>query len=131
MYGKLIKVSTFILSVLLFMVMTHTLFADDNCKDVNIRITNNRDQEIKVTDVWYYDYDLEKWRKEYTWTALRIAPGVTRSRTRNLEHVDNDKTKLKFHVKIHLGGVKWQSIYSRVGEVFTCHDGCTVHFIAD
>ena len=113
------------------MVMTHTMFADDNCKDVNIRITNNRDQEIKIAELWYYDYDAEKWRKEYTWTPLNIAPGITRSRTRNLEHVDNDKTRLKFHVKIHLGGVRWRTIYNKVGEVFTCQDGCTVHFIAD
>jgi len=109
----------------------NTAVGPDNCKDVTIKIINNLQQEIKVTELKYYDYDAQKWRNEYTWTALKVAPGMVRRRKRNLEHVDDDRTKVRIHYKRHRGGMSWTGITTLDSDDFTCHDGCQVSFVIE
>lgn len=79
----------------------------DNCKKVHIKITNHKIQEIKVTRVEYKDFDSNIWRMERSWIPLKIAPGITRTRKRNLEHVKYDPTIIQIYYRINLGGSSW------------------------
>ena len=120
------KKRTFIYALVVFMVISATGFIfsiqRDLCKDVKIIIHNNSAQKIKVTKLQYRDYDLagNHWRKETTWTTLRIAPKTVRYRFRNLEHVGNDRTRVKIYVKKHLGGSRWLKGSWRSSEEFEC-----------
>ncbi len=100
----------------------------DNCKDVKISVTNHRVQEIKVTKVKYYDYDKSKWRSESTWGTLKLAPNIKGSKTRDLEYVKNDLTKVKIYWKYNTGGSSWSSEYTKTSSSFTCNQGDSVSF---
>ena len=102
----------------------------DNCKDVRILVKNNRAQEIKVTKVKYYDYDKSKWRSESGWGTLKIAPGLSgyKYKTRDLEYVKNDLTKVKIYWKYNTGGSSWSSEHTQTSSNFTCNEGDDVYF---
>ncbi len=105
----------------------------DNCKDVRILVKNNRAQEIKVTKVKYYDYDQGAngtWRSESGWGTLKIAPGLSgyKYKTRDLEYVKNDLTKVKIYWKYNTGGSSWSSEYTKTSSDFICNEGDDVYF---
>lgn len=48
----------------------------DNCKNVQITITNNtKYSEIRIKKFLYWDGDIKEWRHEWTWTPLWIPHG--------------------------------------------------------
>jgi hypothetical protein len=126
------KESMAIFTFLLFMCISAAsiVVASDNCRDVKIKITNNTTwNEIIVDRFWYYDYDVEKWRREYTWTPLKVLKGESRIRIRDLEHVDNDNTKIRIRWNRHIG-TKMKDRYEETAS-FVCRDDCMVHIIID
>ncbi len=114
--------------------LASTSFAlGDTCQDVRILVKNHRAQEINVTRVKYYDYDqgaYGTWRTESTWGSLKIAPGLAgyKYKTRDLEHVKNDSTKVKIYWKYSTGGNNWSSEYTLTSGTFTCNAGDDVWF---
>jgi len=99
----------------------------DTCQDLEISFENNRSEDVKVTKVEYYDYDANKWRNERTWLGIRINPGDSKSRKRDLEHVRADDTKIKFEWKYKLAS-GWSSIKTFEGPKFLCRNGGLVRF---
>ena len=94
--------------------------SSDKCKKVEIIITNNLPQTIKVTRVKYLDMDVARYRHETSWTPLKIAPHSTRTRTRHLEHVGGDNTKVYIYVKKHVGGTSWERYKWVESSYFRC-----------
>jgi hypothetical protein len=81
-------------------------------------------KEIKVEKLWYWDYDIKDWRQEYTWTVLWIPVGETRTRTRTLERVGSQATRIKIRWGRH-DSVRAFDQYEET-EDFVCNDGCEV-----
>ena len=54
------------------------------CKDVEIKVKNERAQEIKVYRAKYWDTEAEKWRTE-DFSAWKLAPSTKEKKVRNLE----------------------------------------------
>jgi len=97
----------------------------DTCSNVKIKLTNDTDVEIKVTQFEYYDYSADKWRLEVMFGVdgfQKIEAGQTWSKTQDLEHVENDKTKFKVTYKTHVGGTDWGSATSVDTDSFECKD---------
>ena len=124
------KKRTFIYALVVFMVISATGVTvsamGDKCKNVKITIDNRLEQKIKVYKVQYYDYDVDKWRKEMTWITLRIAPMTARSRIRHLEHVKDDITNIRIYVKKNVGGTSWREISPIITDQFRCRKNCEV-----
>ena len=99
----------------------------DTCQDLEISFENNRSEDVKITKVEYYDYDANKWRNENTWLGVRINPGDSKSRKRDLEHVRADDTKIKFEWK-HKKASGWSSINTRESSKFLCRNGGLIRF---
>jgi len=96
------------------------------CKNVKIKIANKTTwKEIKVEKLWYWDNDIKDWRQELTWTVLWIPVNETRTRTRNLEHVDNEMTRIKIRWGRH-DSVRMIDRYEE-SEAFNCQGGCEVN----
>ena len=98
------------------------------CKDVKFKIKNDKQQEIKILTVKYWDSEKEKWRSERlgTW---KIAPKTTESKTRNLEYVKNQRVKIKLEWKYNTGGSQWSSKKTTSAQVIPkCSGGQTVSF---
>lgn len=97
----------------------------ENCKNVKIMITNKTNwKEIKVEKLWFWDYDIKDWRQEYTWTVLWIPIGETKTRSRTLEHVSSQATRIKIRWGRH-DSVRMIDRYKETEE-FVCNDGCEV-----
>lgn len=98
----------------------------DNCQNVQITITNNTGRtEIRVKKFLYWDADIGDWRHEYTWLPLWIPHDESRTRTRNLEHVDDDTTRIK--IIYDYRPIAYAKDYYVETSSFVCRDGCVVH----
>ena len=133
------KLLNWILAAMLLMMIAIPLDAGrDNCKAVKIKIHNGHKRLIKVHKVMYYDFDVNKWRKELTWGILKLKPGETRIRVRNLEHVHNDKTLVKIYYRIakkmpvkkriRIRKRKYGKTIEKKSRTFVCTNGCAVGF---
>lgn len=108
------------------LMMGNTAFAGDLCKSVDIRISNQTGYTAKVTKVEYYDYDTNQWRSEAL-TQQILQDNVLWTWNRNLEHIDNDLTKLRVSYKEKYGGAfgGWSNTFSKTSGQFTCRDNGT------
>ena len=86
--------------------VTTTVSLAANCKNVTVKVNNQRAQEIKVTGAKYWDTEKEKWRSE-NFSNWKIAPKSNEKKTPNLEYVKNQKVKLYVQYKVNEGGSKW------------------------
>ena len=102
----------------------------DTCKNVKIKVINARPVQIKVTKIEYYDYDRGKWRSE-AFVNRKISKTKSYTWNRNLEHVKNDKTKVRITYKDHLGGTRWGSARTETGGTHTCRAYQSLTFRAD
>ena len=105
------------------MMMGGNALAGDNCKNFDIKIDNHSGYQVKVTKVEYYDYDKTKWRNEDL-THKILQNNVRWTWERNLEHVDNDDTKLKISYKEKYGGAfgGYSSTKTAYSSKFVCKD---------
>lgn len=114
---------------------TNTAFAwGDKCSNVVITLTNATADEIKVTKFEYYDYTAGKWRTESMFGVdghQKIEPGKSWTKTQDLEHVKNDKTKFKVTYESHIGGTKWGPPVSKTTSDFTCADNIRKEVLID
>jgi hypothetical protein len=96
----------------------------DTAKNVTIHLHNATPDEIKVTKFEYYDYDDAKYRTESMFPVdgfQKIEHNATWSKTRDLEHIKDDKTKFKVTWQRHIGGTSWGSDQTTKTDDFTCH----------
>jgi hypothetical protein len=104
----------------------------DTCKDVKITMSNNTSDEIKLTTLEYHDKDVDKWRTEHPFGVdgfQKLEHDKAMTTTRDLEHVSNDKTKLRVTYKHHMGGTKWGNDITVTTDEFTCKDN-SAHTVA-
>lgn len=103
-------------------------FASDTCKDVTVKMVNRTSNEIKLTKLEYYDYDKPTWRTENAFGTdgeQKVEPNFAFSPKRDLEHVGNDKTKIRVSLKRHAGGSDWDPGPTVYTTEFTCKDNMT------
>lgn len=106
----------------------------DTCSNVDIKLTNETADEIKVTKFEYYDYAAKKWRTESMFGVdghQKLEPGKSWSKTQDLEHIENDKTKFKVTYQSHIGGTKWDEPASKETTDFTCKDDMKKEVVID
>ena len=104
--------------------------AGDNCKNVDITVINDRPVEIHVTKLEYYDYDANKWRSEAL-IDRKIDTGKHYKWTRDLEHVDNDRTTVRITYKDHEGGGRWGAARTDSLSTSKCKDNANLTIHAD
>ena len=106
--------------------MANTAFAlGDTCSNVDITLTNSTAVQIKVTKFEYYDYTDKKWRTEVMFGVdghKKLERGESWSKTQDLEHVENDKTKFKVTYEAVIGGTASGNPVSTTTSDFTCKD---------
>ena len=101
------------------------LLASDNCKNVVITIANHTSDEVKVKKFEYRDFDKEDWKTENMFGVdgfQKLMAGQHYSWTRDLEQVQNDKTKFRVTYVHHIGGSKWGSDLTETTDDFTCSE---------
>ena len=120
---KALKTTATALMIAAGMMMGGNALAGDNCKNFDIKIQNQSGYQVKVTKVEYYDYDKTKWRKE-SLTQKVLQNNVIWTWERDLEHVDNDSTKIKVSFKEKYGGAVngYSHTMYAYSNKFTCRD---------
>lgn len=124
---KTLKTTATALLIAAGMMMSGTAAAGDNCKNFTINITNQSGYQVKVTKVQYRDYDKNKWRKEAL-TQKILQNNVNWPWKRNLEHVDNDLTRIKVSYKEKYGGAfnGYSATMYAYSNNFTCRDNGSI-----
>ena len=122
---KTLKTTATALLIAAGMMMGGNAFAlgNDNCKNFDIKVKNHSGYQVKITKVEYKDYDKNKWRNE-SLTQKVLQNNVLWTWERNLEHVDNDNTKLKISYKEKYGGAfgGYSSTKTAYSSKFVCKD---------
>ena len=99
--------------------------AADKCKNVKLTVKNATSDTLKVKKFEYYDFDKKKWRTEALFGVdghQKINAGKSWQKTRSLEHVDDDKIKIRVTYQHQIGGTKWESNKSVTTGSFVCKD---------
>jgi hypothetical protein len=114
-----------LLAVSLSAAMPPTAIAADNCKDIRITLKNGTRDEIKVTKFEYFDFDKNKYRTENLLGLdgqQKLEPNKSITVTRNLEQIDNDRTKFKVTYQHKIGGNKFEPPVTEETPDFICKD---------
>lgn len=97
----------------------------DTCSNVDITLTNTTAVKIKVTKFEYYDYTDQKWRTESMFGVdghRDLDPGESWSKTQDLEHIENDNTKIKVTYEANIDDTQAGDPVSKTTSEFTCKD---------
>ena len=74
--------------------------ATRHCRNVTIKVENESGEEIKITDIDYYDPDaLGDWRSEPIANS-KVSNGDTWEKTRRLEKVKGQETRIRLDYKL-------------------------------
>jgi hypothetical protein len=126
------KTSIFLLPSLLVVALSAwippAVAASDTCKNVRITLTNSTPDEIKLKKLEYYDGDKKQWREEATMFGIidekqNLEQTKSFTRTRDLEKVNDDLTKLRVTYSHRIGGNKYEPPVTEISPQFTCSDG--------
>lgn len=123
------KTSLFLLPSLLVVSLSAWMppaaIAADNCKNVNITLKNGTRDEIKITKFEYFDFDKNKYRTENLLGLdgqQKLEPNKSFNATRNLEQIDNDRTKFKVTYRHKIGGNQFEPPVTEESPTFVCSD---------
>lgn len=102
--------ATFILSTALMSILGAVAPAEAatrHCKDVTLKVENDSGEEIKITDIDYYDPDaIGDWRSEPI-GSHRVDSGDTWEKTRRLEKVNGQRTRIRVDYKLRDSDGDW------------------------
>lgn len=81
--------------------------ATRHCRNVKMVVTNNAGQEIKITDIDYYDPDaIGDWRSEPI-GSHKVDDGESWEKTRRLEKVNGQNTHIRVEYKLRDSDGDW------------------------
>jgi hypothetical protein len=104
---------------------TSSLFAD-TCKDVDITIGNQTDDEVKVKKFEFHSVD-KGWKTEVGMFGVdgfqKLMPGHNQKWDRGLGDVGDKSTRFRVTYAHHHGGSKWDDDLTETTDNFTCSDG--------
>ena len=82
--------------------------ATRHCKEVTLQVINNLGEEIKIMDIDYYDVDAwGDWRSEPI-SNDEVADGETWEKTRRLEKVNRQETRIRVEYKLRDSDGYWE-----------------------
>jgi hypothetical protein len=107
-------------------VVPQTTLAADNCNNVQITISNQTNDEVKVKKLEYHSFS-DGWRTETGIFGVdgfqKLEPGHGSTWTRDLRDVEDKNTFVRVTYAHHHGGSKWDPDMTETSEKFECNNG--------
>ena len=126
--ARKVFLACFILSTALMPILGSASPADAatrHCRNVTIKVENESGEEIKITDIDYFDPDaIGDWRSEPI-GSHRVNHGDTWEKTRRLEKVNRQETTIRLDYKLRDSDGDWGYTRHVESEPDVCRHGIT------